>query len=242
MSERLTFDRTERRVLGTLIEKGFATPEQYPLTLNALVNGCNQKSNRDPEMALEPFEIEGAVRALQGNGFVVARDREGSRTTRYAHRLDEKLNRDRAGLAILAELMLRGPQTTNELKTRIARMGVALDREQVEAMLRDDARSPAPGVELLARRAGERYARWRHRFTPDTEAAAEPAETAVSADGDDAPARPAPTSSSPPSSPSSPPPATDGALADRVAALERRVADLESALDGLRQDRWHDVE
>lgn len=238
MSERLTFDRTERRVLGTLIEKGFATPEQYPLTLNALVNGCNQKSNRDPEMALEPFEIEGAVRALQGNGFVVARDREGSRTTRYAHRLDEKLNRDRTALAILAELMLRGPQTTNELKTRIARMGVALDREQVDAWLRDDARGAAPAVELLARRPGERYPRWRHRFTPDTEATAEPAEALAADDGDAAPApRATPT---PP--PAVSPAASDASLAERLGALERRVAELESALEGLRQERWHDVD
>lgn len=211
--EPLIFDITERRVLGTLIEKSLATPDVYPLTLNALVSGCNQKSNRDPVMSLESFEIDGALQALKIKGFVTMVEREGGRTVRYGHRLGERLGLGAPELAVLAELLLRGPQTTNELKTRTARMGASLSAEAVEALLGKRAEGDRPLFRLSPRRPGERYPRWRHLLMPADEAPAEPA-VAGPEGRSDAAGRPGRTD-----------------LVARLAALEARVARLETFHD-----------
>jgi len=208
------FDPTERRILGTLIEKSLATPDAYPLTRNALVSGCNQKSNRNPVMNLESFEIEGALTALQLKGFVKTVERFGSRTTRYAHRIDSELGMERPELAVLAELMLRGPQTANELKTRAVRMGAGLTADEIENLLRNRATGPRTLYRLNARKPGERYPRWQHLLAPEDEAPP-PAEP-VHAPRD---------TGSPPSG---------GDALQRIQALEARIARLESDLAGLK--------
>ena len=110
---------TEVRVLGCLIEKELATPEYYPLTLNALTNACNQKSNRDPAMQLEEAEVVRALDALRFKQLALL-SAEGGRVPKYRHILAEKLRLSPAELAVLAELLVRGPQTVGELRTRKA--------------------------------------------------------------------------------------------------------------------------
>src|SRR5579864_2017816 len=112
----------ETRVLGSLIEKELTTPEYYPLSLNALVNACNQKSNRDPVMNLDEEAVSEAMRALDKKGLAGAADNMVSRVSKYEHHLQEAYNFTRHETAILAELLLRGPQTPGELRGRAGRM------------------------------------------------------------------------------------------------------------------------
>src|SRR5438552_3293745 len=107
----MEIDKTSRRMLGSLIEKKWTTPEQYPLTLNALVLACNQKSNRDPEMQLAEFIVEGCLYQLRLEGLVSVVERDTGRAVRYAERMSEKHDLSRQQEAVVAELMLRGPQT-----------------------------------------------------------------------------------------------------------------------------------
>ncbi|MCA8956952.1 MAG: DUF480 domain-containing protein [Planctomycetes bacterium] len=160
-------DRTQQRILGVLIEKEMATPEQYPLTENALVAGCNQKSNRDPEMGLEPFQVHGALVAMMSDGWAkTATSTSGARSTRYAHRLDAHFTVDPQEKAVLCELLVRGPQAPGALKPRVARLGFAGTPEQIEAVLRRMADKPVRMVEQLPRRPRERDNRWRHLLGP----------------------------------------------------------------------------
>src|SRR5262245_8587078 len=117
----LDLDRTQQRILGVLIEKELSVPESYPLTENSLLLGCNQKSNREPEMSLEGFEVAGALMAMQLAGWVAKV--EGSRTAHYRHRVEQQLGVDLHEKAVLAELLLRGPQAPGALKPRVQRMG-----------------------------------------------------------------------------------------------------------------------
>src|ERR1700692_3420483 len=112
----------EARVLGALIEKDLTTPEYYPLSLNALVNACNQKSNRDPAMNLDDDAVRQALRTLDKKKLAGAADNMESRVTKYEHRLQEVFNFTRHEIAILCELLLRGPQTPGELRGRTERM------------------------------------------------------------------------------------------------------------------------
>ncbi len=164
-----SLDRTQRRIIGTLIEKQLATPDQYPLTLNALQLGCNQKSSREPIMSLEIFEIEGTLRSLQLEGWILQRSREGGRAVRWGHRADEKLGLAKPELALMSVLMLRGPQTLNELKSRTERLHAFTGHDAVLATLNQLAARPSPLVRELPRRAGERAERWEHRLVPSTE-------------------------------------------------------------------------
>ena len=100
----LALDRLQQRIIGVLIEKQFTTPDAYPLTVNALVSGCNQRSNRDPAMSVEGYEIQGALRALMDEGWVIEMDVAGGRTLRYEHRAQDQLGIEDTDLAILAEL------------------------------------------------------------------------------------------------------------------------------------------
>ncbi len=212
---RAQLDRTEQRVLGVLIEKELAVPETYPLTLNSLVAGCNQKSNREPLLELEEFEIEGALTSLCLKDW--AARREGSRATKFVHRVETKLGLKPPEKAILAELLLRGPQTSIELKTRVQRMGANLDVGALGELLSAMSRKTDGGlVELLPRQPREREARWRHllgAMAKEHETREEPV-----LDG------PQP-SAAPSAAPKAAPPAAD--LLERLAALEARVAALE---------------
>ncbi len=164
----MTLDRTERRVIGALIEKRYATPEQYPLTLNYLLGAANQKSNRDPVMTLNDFEVEGALLALREKGHVLIREREGGRVTRFAERYTDGLHLTDKEAAVLAELLLRGPQSPPELVRRANRMAHFEGVPQVEDALRGLAGKHL--ARIMPKESGRRYLRWDHRLYPEAEA------------------------------------------------------------------------
>ncbi len=148
----------EVRVLGSLLEKEITTPEYYPLSLNALVNACNQKSNRDPAVNFDEATVEQALHSLRDKGLLLSITGAGSRVQKYAHRISEKLNLGRPDLAILCELMLRGPQTLGELRNRAVRMHPFEDLDQVQSVI---DRLPELIVKL-ERRPGEKESRFAH--------------------------------------------------------------------------------
>lgn len=156
-----TLNAIEARVLGCLVEKELATPEYYPLTLNALTNACNQKSNRDPVMALEEAEV---VRALDSLRFqrLAHQSAEGVRAAKYCHNLEGLLRLEPQELAILAELLLRGPQTVGELRGRAERMAPLKDLAAVEEALANLAEQENPLVTRLPRQAGRKEQRYAH--------------------------------------------------------------------------------
>ncbi len=155
-------DSTQARILGCLIEKHATTPDIYPLTLNAVVAACNQKSNREPVMDLEPGAVGHALRQLEGRGLVSGS--LSARTSRYAHRFDQGYGVTPRQRALLSLLMLRGPQTLNELFTRSERLTDFPDMEEVATVLERLAnRSPALVVRL-ERNPGQREDRYMHLF------------------------------------------------------------------------------
>ncbi|AUG41996.1 MULTISPECIES: YceH family protein [Pseudomonas] len=157
-SEQLQLTSTELRILGSLIEKQATSPETYPLTLNALVIACNQKTSREPVMNLTQGQVGQSLRALENRGF--ARLVMGSRADRWEHRLDKALELVPAQVALAGLLFLRGPQTVNELLTRSGRMHDFEDSEQVVHQLE---RLIARGLALLIpRQAGQREDRYMH--------------------------------------------------------------------------------
>src|SRR6202034_2665889 len=153
-----SLDADEVRVLGSLLEKEITTPEYYPLSLNALLNACNQKSNRDPVVHFDEDTVERALYTLRDKGLTVNITGAGSRVPKFGHRLSEKLNLGRRELAVLCELMVRGPQTLGELRTRAERMHPFDDLAEVESVL---DRMPEL-VTKLPRRPGEKEARYAH--------------------------------------------------------------------------------
>ena len=128
-------DFMELRVLAALLEKEITTPEYYPLSLNALTNACNQKTNREPVSNFSDDEVRDALERLRHRGLSFVRTGAGSRVEKFGSRLQEQLNFGRAELAVLTELMLRGPQTVGELRTRAERMHRFDDLDQVERAL-----------------------------------------------------------------------------------------------------------
>ena len=161
----LRFAPLEARVLGCLIEKEITTPDQYPLSLHALLAACNQKSNREPVLSLAERELQAGVEALQRRHLVVEKSGFGSRVPKYQHRLCNTefgtLHFDPQELAILCELLLRGPQTPGELRSRAARMASFADAAAVEQVLeRLASRADGPFVRRLAREPGRREARY----------------------------------------------------------------------------------
>jgi uncharacterized protein len=172
----IALDAEEARVLGALLEKEITTPEYYPLSLNALLNACNQKSNRDPLVHFDEETVERVLFMLRDKGLLLNITGAGSRVPKFGHRLSEKLNLGRRELALLCELMLRGPQTLGELRTRADRMHHFDDTAEVESVL---DRLPEL-VTKLPRRPGEKEARYAHLFAGIPEAqAALPDHTAV---------------------------------------------------------------
>jgi uncharacterized protein YceH (UPF0502 family) len=174
-------DADEVRVLGALLEKEVTTPEYYPLSLNALLNACNQKSNRDPAVHFDEDTVERALYTLRDKGLLLNVTGAGSRVPKYGHRLSEKLNLGRRELAILCELMLRGPQTLGELRTRAERMHSFDDTSEVESVLDRMAEL----VARLPRRPGEKEARYAHLLSGP----AAPIEAAPERAADPIPAR-----------------------------------------------------
>ena len=161
MSTLPTLSLLETRVLGVLVEKQHTVPDAYPLTLNALVAGCNQKTSRDPVTNAPEAEVQATVDHLRTLSLVV--ESSGGRVMRYAHNVERVLAVPSQAVAVLAALMLRGPQTASELRINTERLHRFADVSAVEAFL-DELASRAAGslVKLLARQPGTREARWTH--------------------------------------------------------------------------------
>jgi len=160
----------EARVIGCLIEKQITTPDQYPLSLNALVNACNQKSNRDPVMSADEAAIQTTVDQLIRKHLVIEKSGFGSRVPKYQHRFCntefEPLKFTPQELAVVCELLVRGPQTPGELRTRAARMASFAEVGQVETVLESlGSRADGPFVVRLPREPGRRDSRYAHLFS-----------------------------------------------------------------------------
>lgn len=165
MSETLELTPEGQRVLGSLVEKSLATPQQYPLSVNALRNACNQSTGRDPVVDYDDEDVRTGLDDLKGHQLVRTEYARGSNTPKSAHRLDEQLDLDEAQLALLGLLLLRGPQTVGELRSRSERMHAFASRELVEAVLQSLAAHRFGAlVELQERRPGQKEARWAHRL------------------------------------------------------------------------------
>lgn len=168
----MILNSTEARVLGCLIEKELTTPEYYPLSLNALTNACNQKSNRDPVMALEEEEVVHALDALRFKQLVVV-SADGGRVPKYRHILAEKLGLVPEELSLMCELLVRGPQTVGELRTRAERMHSFSDLGAVEAVLSELMDREHPLIARLARQPGRKESRYAHTLSGEPESATE---------------------------------------------------------------------
>jgi uncharacterized protein YceH (UPF0502 family) len=207
----------EIRVLGSLIEKDITTPDYYPLSLNALVNACNQKNNRDPVMTLDEDSVSDALATLQEKRLAGPASGADSRVTKYEHRLQEVFNFDRREIAILCVLLLRGPQTPGELRSRTERMYrfEALD-DIVSTLDRLSQRQP-PLAAVLPRQPGTKESRYMQLFSGDNVARA-----------------PSPADSAHTSSRSS----DDDRLThleNEVLELKRELADMQQQLDSFRK-------
>ena len=173
MTELPVLDAVDQRILGSLLEKQTTVPASYPLSATALRAACNQTSNRDPVVTLEQPDVERAARALKERGLLrIVWSDSGRRTLKYHQTLDEHLGLDPDERALLTVLLLRGPQTPGELRTRTERLHGFADRGAVEACLRRLAQRPSPLVHELERRAGQQDRRWVHLLGPVPQAAA----------------------------------------------------------------------
>ena len=219
---------TELRILGVLMEKELAVPDGYPLTENSLLAGCNQKSNRDPVMELEDFQLSGALAGMLEQGILLRVSEAGSRTVRYKHLCEEKLGLNDREKAVLAELLVRGPQAPGALKQRVARMGMAATPAEILVVLEGlRVRLDGALVEQLPRQPREREQRWTHLLGGEARSAADemPRPRPIQ--------QPQPVVQPEPVVQPQPEPVPDD-LADRVARLERRVVELEGEIQRLR--------
>jgi len=167
----------ECRVLGSLVEKAMTTPAQYPLTLNALVSACSQKSNRDPVAEYDEDRVLAAIDGLRKKGLVREAMLSGSRVTKHRQVAREALEVATPELTLLTELMLRGPQTVGELRSRASRMHAFDSTEAVEASLRALADRPQPMAKKLAPAPGSRAPRWAQLLCPTLHPLDAPAKT-----------------------------------------------------------------
>ena len=158
----IVLNEVECRVLGSLVEKEVTTPEYYPLSLNALVNACNQKSNREPVMNLDEAAVRQALHSLETQSLVRSVSPADSRVTKYEHRLQEAFNFYRHETAILCLLLLRGPQTPGELRTRSDRMHTFDDLSAVQSSLQHLMKREPPLVHALPRQPGTKETRYAH--------------------------------------------------------------------------------
>ena len=216
----IVFTPNEARVIGCLIEKEITTPDQYPLSLNALTNACNQKTNREPVLELSEAEVQQAVDSLMKKYMVSDKSAGyGGRVTKYKQRFCNtefgSLRFSKQELGIICVMLLRGPQTPGELRSRTNRLCEFADAEEVETTLRAlMSREDGPFIARLPRAPGARESRYAHLFSGAIESAAEPEAEAAqtsSASGD-------------PSAPT---------LSQRVSALEEIVAELRAKIDAL---------
>ena len=153
---------TEVRVLGSLVEKEITTPDYYPLSLNALMAACNQSSNRNPVTHFDETTVAGAVDSLREKKLVHFVDRSESRVTKYRHVLYEAISLNRPAIAVMCVLMLRGPQTVGEIRTRTNRLYDFANLEQVETTLNSLMSGESPLVVRLPRQTGQKEVRYAH--------------------------------------------------------------------------------
>lgn len=206
----ILLNEVECRILGALVEKEITTPEYYPLSLNALVNACNQKSNRDPVMNLEEARVREALHSLDEQSLVRSVSAGDSRVTKYEHRLQEAYNFYRHETAILCLLLLRGPQTPGELRGRAERMHHFDDLSAVQSSLQHLMKREPPLVKALPRKPGTKEVRYVHLFSEEvagweSNSAGEPEAAPTSVD------------------------------AERIAKLEEEVSGLRQELSQLKQ-------
>lgn len=224
MMATMELDAVQIRILGCLIEKQKTTPDNYPLSTNALVNACNQSSNRDPVVSYDQRTVDSTMLELRTEG--LARTVTGGRANKHRHVLDEAWGLTDAEAAVLAVLFLRGPQTVGELRTRTERMHDFTDLEAVERTLGALAARPEPFVVHLERQPGQKERRWAHLLGVDDDAGSA---------GEAVPSPSAPTvHSGAPTTPAlhQPAPATSA----RAGAAEGEVAELRSEVAKLRAD------
>jgi len=199
----------EARILGALIEKDITTPDHYPLSLNALINACNQRSNRDPVMSLGEDAVRDALLGLQEKRLAGPVSSADSRVPKYEHRLQEAFNLPRAETAVLCVLLLRGPQTPGELRGRTERMHRFEELSDVTSTLQRLMQRDAPLVSMLPRQPGTKETRYVHLLSGDAEVAESPApEPVIGASAD----------------------------SDRIARLETEIESLRTEITGLRKD------
>ena len=207
------------RLLGALIEKEFATPDNYPLTLNALVAACNQTSNREPVMELDEKTVARSLDDLARRSLVRAVHRGDSRVMRYREEISQTLHLHQPELAALAVLLLRGPQTPGEIRTRTGRMFEFVDPRHVEITLESLMALPTPLVVQLPRRRGQKENRYAHLLSgePEVDTFDEP-EGSIGA-------------------PTRLPPTADrvSALEEEVGVLRAEVADLKAQLEAFKR-------
>jgi uncharacterized protein len=218
----------EQRVLGCLIEKRWTTPDQYPLSLNALRLACNQSTNRDPVTNYDESTVREAAQRLSLYGLARLASGHGSRATKYRHLAEEALGLGREELAILAVLLLRGPQTPGELKARTERMAALGSLQDVERVL--DALTERDYVRRIGRRPGQKEDRFEQLLGAaggGEAGAAEPVRVPLHVPEVAQPQSPEPRQA--------PAPDGNGELAERVAALEDQVATLRAELEELRE-------
>ena len=213
----ILLSEVETRVLGSLIEKDITTPDYYPLSLNALVNACNQKNNRDPVMHLDEDAVRQALDALHDQRLAGPTSSADSRVPKYEHRLQEVFNFTRGETAVLCVLLLRGAQTPGELRGRTERMHRFEDLTEVQSTLQRLSEREPPLVKVLARQPGTKEARSMHllagdRGEPEGEGWRSAARISSSGSG----SRPAPEG-------------------ERIARLENEVADLGKEVADLKQ-------
>lgn len=205
----MELNAVEARVIGSLAEKELTTPQQYPLTRNALVIACNQTSNRDPVVAYDDGVVEAALAALKDAGLLrFVHPGAGRSATRYRHVLDERFGLDARGLSVVAVLLLRGPQTVGELRARTDRMADFASIDEVGAELERLAGGPDPLVRRLPRRPGQKEERWAELLSGGR------AEADAVSDAD----------------------ATDAAVAVRSVSLDDAVTSLRAEVDALREE------
>jgi len=199
----MEFKLTENqvRVLGSLIEKDITTPEYYPLSLNALVNACNQKSNRDPVMQLDEDAVRDALEGLQEQRLAGPARGADSRVTKYEQRLQEVFNFTRAETAVVCVLLLRGPQTPGELRGRAERMHRFETLEDVQSALQKLMQREPPLAKVLPRQPGTKESRYAHLLAGDVVEFESPVQAGAAAE-------------------------RSPAEADRMARLQEEVADL----------------
>ena len=210
-SDPVVLTAAQARVLGALVEKEVTTPEYYPLSLNALVNACNQRSNREPVMNLDEDEVRQALHGLEGHRLAGRARSADGRVAKFEHWRGEAFNLSRAETALLCVLLLRGPQTPGELRSRTERMHRFEEISDVQAGLQKLAERTPPLAAMLPRQPGTKEARYAHLLAGPVESIAVAAVAVPSAG------------------------AVDSAQEERIAQLEATVEELKQTVAALQQ-------